>query len=560
MLRHLHIRNFAIVTDLELDLDSGMTVLTGETGAGKSILLGALGLTLGDRADSGVVRPNCERAEISAGFSIAHLPGVNAWLTANELDSDSECLIRRTVSADGRSRGYINGQAVAISQLKELGEQLVDIHGQHAHQSLLKRHVQRQLLDAYAGHSELVASVESGYHQWRHLSHELEQLRTTAQEREARLDLLRYQVRELEALQITPNELDDLHEEHGRLANTNRLREGVEQAIDILYESGQFPVADLLERQLSSLQALAELDPRITSARELLEGATIQIRELATELRHYLDSLDINPARLIEVEQRLDELHTISRKHRVAAEYLPELLKTLTAELEQLETAETRIDNTQTEIAQARAHYQERATELSARRKATARSLSDMISANIRTLGMGDGRFEIALSPTGEEPSPQGLEQIEFLVSANPDQPLRPLTKVASGGELARISLAIQVITANKEGLPTLIFDEVDVGIGGGIAERVGHQLLTLGGERQVLCVTHQPQVAALAHHHLCIRKHSENDVTRTVVHQLESDERIAEVARMLGGVRITNQTLSHAAEMIGLANRNQAL
>lgn len=555
MLTRLHIRNFALVEYLELEFAPGMTVLTGETGAGKSILLDALGLVLGDRADSGTVRAGCDRAEISATFDIRGLQAVRAWLEERELNLDDECILRRTVSADGGSRGYINGQPAPVQSLRDLGEQLVDIHGQHAHQSLLKRDLQRQLLDGYAGHDALVEQVGAAYRRWRDLQQELERLSRAAGERDSRLELLRYQVGELEALGLTGDELTALEEEHGRLANASRLQEGVQRALDLLYEGDEMAVVSLLGRTLSELRELQTIDGQLTGACELLDSAAIQAREAAGELRHYLDRADLDPERLDWVEQRLAAIQELARKHRCTGAELPALLERLQQELAGLEQAGQRLDGLEAEIKRCRDAYLKQAKELSAGRRKAAQTLAAQVSANMAELGMKGGKFEVALETVdGDEPAPHGLERVELLVSANPGQPPKPLAKVASGGELSRISLAIQVISAGKGSIPTLIFDEVDVGVGGGVAEMVGRQLHTLGGERQVLCVTHQPQVAAQGHQHLQVSKQSQGDATRSAVKLLDAEARVEEIARMLGGMTITGQTLSHAREMLALA------
>ena len=556
MLKHLHIRNFALVESLELDFDTGMSVLSGETGAGKSILLGALGLALGDRADSGVVRHGEERAEISATYHIQDLPEVRAWLAERELEMDDECILRRTVAADGRSRAYINGQPAPVQSLRELGEQLVDIHGQHAHQSLLKREVQRQLLDSFAGHTGLARETASTCRQWHRLHEEYERLSRAGAERDARLELLRYQVQELDALTLGPNELAELDEEHARLANASRLLEGAQGAVTLLYEGDDQNITAMLERTLSDLQELQGFDSSLTPACELLEGAAIQAREAATELRRYVERLELDPERLAWVEQRLADIHGLARKHRVAPDALAELQQQLQQELDELDQAGSRLEGMQGEIDKALAHYRELAGKLSKGRDKAAKKLAELVSANMQELGMGGGRFDIALLPLEGSPSPHGLESIELQVSANPGQPLRPLNKVASGGELSRISLAIQVITAGQEGIPTLIFDEVDVGVGGGVAEMVGRQLRALGENRQVLCVTHQPQVAAQGHHHFQISKNSQGKATRTEVAAIDGEERVAEVARMSGGINVTEQTLEHARELISQARQ----
>ncbi|HEY0635481.1 MAG TPA: DNA repair protein RecN, partial [Gammaproteobacteria bacterium] len=485
MLRHLHIRNFALVESLELEFAPGMSVLSGETGAGKSILLDALGLTLGDRAESSVVRHGTERADISATFDLRDLPAVHGWLKEHELDSEEECILRRTVNADGGSRAFVNGQPVPLTSLRELGEQLVDIHGQHAHQSLLKRDLQRQLLDDYAGLSAEVQTLGGHYRQWRALHDELERLRQAQQEREARLELVRYQVDELEKLGLTADEMAELDGEHGRLANATRLVDGSQQIAALLQEDEENSAIRLLERGLAQLQELQGYDTRLTAASELLEGAIIQAKEGASELRHYVDTIEIDPQRLMEVEQRLGAIHDLSRKHRVDSSELPNLLLSLHEELLGLEASENRFGTLEGEIAALRKHYEKEADAISAKRNEAARQLSQRVTANMQELGMGGGVFEIVVEQGEREPAPHGWDRIELMVTANPGQPLRPLAKVASGGELSRISLAIQVIAAGSGGIPTLIFDEVDVGVGGGTAEIVGRQLRRLGSERQ---------------------------------------------------------------------------
>ena len=551
MLTHLHIRNFALVASLDLDLQAGMTVLSGETGAGKSILLGALGLTLGDRADSTVVRHGAERAEITATFRIDALKGVVEWLREQELDSEDECILRRTVSADGRSKAFINGQPMPLQSLRELGEQLVDIHGQHAHQSLLKRDIQRQLLDAFAGHLPLLNQVTGAWRQWQQLQQDFQQLSQQAGEREARLELLRFQCQELEALQLLGGELAELDEEHAILANASRLLEGSQQAVGMLSENDDYSINSMLQRCLNELRELQGYDPRLASSCEMLESAAIQADEAASELRHYVNALELDPQRLEWVDQRLAAIHSLARKHRVEPEALPELQHQLEQELAELEQADSRLAGMQQAIDSALAHYQQLAGKLSEGRQKAATRLAKAVSQQIQALGMGGGKLEVQLTPLDKGPSAHGNEQIELLVSANPGQPPRPLNKVASGGELSRISLAIQVITASQEGIPTLIFDEVDVGVGGGVAEMVGKQLRMLGESRQVMCVTHQPQVAAQGHHHYQIRKHSDKGSTTTQVSPVVGDERVEEIARMSGGLTITEQTLEHARDLL---------
>ena len=556
MLTHLHIRNFALVISLDLDLHAGMSVLSGETGAGKSILLDALGLTLGDRADSTVVRHGAERAEITATFQIDTLDGVQAWLRDHELDSEDECILRRTVGTDGRSKAFINGQPIPLQSLRELGEQLVDIHGQHAHQSLLKREVQRQLLDTFAGHLPLLGKVGEACRQWQHLNSEYQKLSRLASDRETRLELLRFQYNEISSLQLNANEWQELNEEHAVLANASRLLEGSQQAVGTLSENDEYTVSSLLQHCLNALRELQGYDQRLASCCEMLESAAIQTSEATSELRHYINGLELDPQRLEWVEQRLATIHNLARKHRIEAEALPELQQQLEQELNELEQADNRLAGMHQAIEQALAEYQRLAEKLSESRNKAAKRLSSEVSQQIHALGMGGGKLEVQLSVNDKGPSIFGNEAVDLLVSANPGQPLRPLSKVASGGELSRISLAIQVVTANQDGIPTLIFDEVDVGVGGGVAEMVGKQLRILGERRQVLCVTHQPQVAAQGHQHYRISKQNSKGETFTTVDQMHEEERVEEVARMSGGLTITEQTLEHARELLGGAGR----
>ncbi len=552
MLTHLQIRNFALVEQIELELKPGMTVLTGETGAGKSILLDALGLALGNRADTGLIRHGASRAEITIEFELADRPEVWEWLEAHDLDDETACQIRRIISADGRSRGYINGRTAPLQLLRELGEMLVDIHGQHEHQSLLRRDMQRQLLDEYAGHGKLLTGLAALHHNWRTLQDKLEQLQQANQDRDSRMGLLSYQVQELEALGLTAGELAELEQEHQRLANANQLLEECQQALDILYENEQLSASSLLAQASQRVESLQKVDNRLQGVAELLSNAVIQAEEAASELRHYLADIELNPQRLSWVEERLATIYELARKHHVEAEQLAGLLPGLQQQLEELEQMDIRLTELQSAIDAAVGEYSALAGKLSSSRRKAAKKLGKAVTGNMQLLGMEGGRFEVRLIPQeSNELSPLGRERIEFWVSANPGQPLKLLSKVASGGELARISLAIQVITAQNASIPTLIFDEVDVGIGGGVAEIVGRQLRQLGSYCQVICVTHQPQVAALAHHHLQVSKKSSNKQTHTLIQPLDSEQRVQELARMVGGVEITPQTLSHAREMI---------
>jgi len=554
MLTHLYIRDFAIIDRVELELAGGMTALTGETGAGKSILVDALGLVLGDRADSDVIRHGCERAEVGATFDVTGIPGFKTWLREQGVDAEEDCILRRHITREGRSRGFINNHPVPMQTLQQAGGWLVDIHGQHEHQSLLRREVQRELLDDFAGHEALRGAVADGYYQWKVLNEQWQALHNAAGEREARLDMLRYQVQELDALNPGAGEAATLEEEHTRLHHVNRLLDTCQRALQTLYEEEGALIAQL-GRTTQELEQLHRYDSRLATPLQLLNEAAIQLDEAAGELRNYVNDIDLDPQRLAEVENRMNALHDAARKHRVAVEELPALHGRLKEELAKLENSDVQLDSLRKQIMAAAQRYEGLSLKLGAGRKQAAKKLATQVSRHIHDLGMPGGRFSIELEArAAEDYSPYGMEQVEFQVSANPGQPLRPLTKVASGGELSRISLAIQVITAHSVRVPTLVFDEVDVGIGGGIAEIVGKQLRTLGGSHQVLCVTHLPQVAALAHQHLQVSKQTKGGQTFTAITPLSETARCEEIARMLGGVEITKQTRAHAEEMVSRA------
>ncbi len=558
MLTHIHIWNFAIVEKLDLELEGGLTVLTGETGAGKSILLDALNLALGDRADTGVIRHGAEKAEISVTFHIEAGSEAQKWLRENDLDSADECIIRRVISANGPSRAYINGKPAPILSLRTLGEMLVDLHGQHEHQSLLRKEAQRQLLDDYAGHGKLLAELAEAYRIWKACREELESLRQASEERNSRLELLRYQVQELEELALAEDELEDIEAEHRRLSNASALLENGNRVLQGLDNDEPLAVINQLQQYGADIQQMAESDPALQSTAELLESAGIQVREASIELRHYLDGLELDPQRLQWLDQRLASIQDLSRKHQVAPQILAALLPELQDELQALEQADVRSGELQADVDAALTRYRKLADKLSRSRQKAANALSRAVTESMQTLGMEGGKFAVQLSHSEDaRPTATGLEQVEFRVSANPGQPAKPLAKVASGGELSRISLAIQVITAENSRIPTLIFDEVDVGIGGRVAEIIGHLLRNLTRHRQVICVTHLPQVAALGHHHLQVSKVSDTDTTISQIRELEEEQRIEELARMLGGIEITEQTLSHAREMFRMGMNN---
>lgn len=554
MLRHLHIRQFAIIESLEVDFGPGMTVLTGETGAGKSILIDALGLLLGDRADSDSVRDGAKRAEISAEFDLADAQKAQRWLLDHEMTDEDEptsCLIRRSIGSDGRGRATINGSPVTVRDLKKLGETLLDIHGQHAHQSLLKSSEQRDLLDDFGKHMQLRRQIAELCQNYRQTEERLAAL-TGTEDHSQRIEFLRYQISELEALKLGDDELTELEAEHRRLANAGRLLEDGQRALALLDGDEDGSSYELIGQAANLLSRLGDLDSRLGEIAELAESARIQVQDAAGSLRDHLEAMDLDPARLEWVNNRLTAIHDLARKHQVAAQELPAHLVTLSHELAQLQNAGKEIQTLQAQLSELRIQYQECAKTLHTARCKTGKALATSIEAAIRELGMPQASFDISIQARDDEQlHVTGSDQIEFLICANPGQTARPLSKVASGGELSRISLAIQVIAANSTHVPSLIFDEVDAGIGGGVAEIVGRQLKTLGATRQTLCVTHLPQVAAQANQQLYVSKEVVAGQTSTSIRPLIDKERIEELARMLGGVDITEQTRAHAQEML---------
>jgi len=552
MLVHLSIHNYAIVEHLDLEIARGMSVITGETGAGKSIMLDALGLALGDRADSGVVRPGTDKADILATFDLVDIPEAHAWLAERDLDNDGLCILRRVITAEGRSRGYINGTPCPLGDLKALGELLIDIHSQHEHQSLLKTDTHRRLLDEYAGAVDLARQVHLAAKRWNQTRLELERLSNSGDEQRARHQLLSYQLEELDNLGLGEHELEHLEQEHKNLTSAEALFGICRQVIDQCSESDSGNVLSALTSSLNRLGAATHSPKALGEAANLIASAQIQIEEAVGELNRFLDNFDADPMRLQALEERLDTIYTLARKHRVHPTELPHLQQQLMEEIEGLNASDESIERLGEELAAFAQHYKERARELSALRQQAAQQLAGAVEQEIQRLGMPGGRFRIELTPTeGADLSPHGLEQIELLVSANPGQPLKGLAKVASGGELSRISLAIQVITAQTSRIPTLVFDEVDVGIGGPTAEIVGQLLRRLGERGQVLTVTHLPQVAAQGHHHLFVHKVRNSDTTHTAVASLGKRERVEEVARMLGGIDLTKESLAHARKMV---------
>ena len=552
MLTHLQIRDFAIIDAIELELRPGLTVLTGETGAGKSILVDALQLIAGGRAGAEVVRHGAERAEISATFELAKAPReLRRWLDEQSIASSDELSIRRVITTDGRSRAYLNGQSVPIQQLREAGSILIDIHGQHEFQSLTRNAAQRELLDAYGRHEQVTSQVGIAHRVWMELVNRTVELEGKARDRDARLELLRYQVRELTALQLKDGEIAALSDERARLANRGRLAEATQTALHQLYQGEDGSAHASVSRALQALRGLADVDPKLSAVLPFIEEAAIQIKEATRELEHYCDSLEVDTARQDEVERRLAAVEELARKHRVPATDLPKRGAQLAAELESVERAELDLAVLRKELAAALETYRTQAQQLSARRVTAGRALAKDITARMQTLGMSGGRFQVDVTQDeGTDPAQHGLDQIELRVTANPGQPLRQLAKVASGGELSRLSLAVQVSCAARE-TRCMVFDEVDSGIGGAVAEIVGRELRSLGEQAQVLCVTHLPQVASQGHHHLRVTKLTDGRTTRTSLAELSETERIEELARMLGGIEVTSKARDHAREML---------
>lgn len=552
MLTHIQIRDFAIIDAIELELDAGLTVLTGETGAGKSILVDALLLATGGRAGAEVVRHGADRAEVSATFTVDKNRAALDWLAEQAIDHDGECLLRRVIGADGRSRAYVNGQAMPIQSLRQLGETLVDVHGQMEYQSLVRRAAQRELLDRGGDYPELLDRVQE---QWSTLSSvraEYERARASSSDRDARLELLRYHLSELTALDLKPGEIEELSAERQRLAQSGRLGAGAREIVQLLREAEDANAEQALARALGIARHLQDLDARYAEIARFIDESLIALREGVEAVERYESELEADPARQEWVEQRLAAAESIARKHRVEPAALVGLQKELAAELEKLEGLEASIEACEKALAQAQRRFRETCSKLSAARTDAAKALSSRITALMQTLGMPGGVLRIEVRPLDEDSAgATGADEIEFLVSANPGQPPKSLAKVASGGELSRISLAIQVAAVQDAALPCLVFDEVDAGVGGAVAEIVGRQLRALGERTQVLCVTHLPQVASQAHGHVRVAKMTDGKTTRTLLHKLTMDERIEEIARMLGGVDITDKAREHAAEML---------
>ena len=555
MLTHLSVRDFAIVEAVEIALGPGLTVVSGETGAGKSLLVDALLLLSGSRADSAVVRAGCDRAELSAAFDLARLPQVRDWLAAQDLDQDGECLLRRVVRTEGASRAWINGRQVTAQLLAELAAQLVEVHGQHEHQALLDRSSQLRLLDRHGRHEAALQAVVDSAGRWLALERRRAGLQARTGIDGAALDLLRHHLDELEAIALAPEALAALEQAHPRLAPVGEALHAAGGARALLDGDRDGSVLPGLSQVRHLLATALATDPRLAGCAELLASAELELREAGLALDRWLDQADSDPDRLAQVDRQLARLHDAARKHRKPVAALAAHRDALRSELDAALNAGRDLETVEIDLAQARSTWQAAAALLTRQRADTAARLGAEVGALMAELGMPGGRFEVALEATGDgDPDRQGAERVEFLVSANPGQPPRPLRKVASGGELSRIALAIEVAALGEDLVPTMVFDEVDAGVGGAVAEILGQKLRRLGGHAQVLCVTHLAQVASQGHHHLQVRKHAERGATRTRVEALADEARVQEIARMLGGVKITPTTLEHARQMLDLA------
>ncbi|MEO0436477.1 MAG: DNA repair protein RecN [Pseudomonadota bacterium] len=547
MLTHISISQYTVIDSLDVDLQRGLTVITGETGAGKSIMLDALGLCLGDRADSTAIRPGSERADLSAAFDLSEVPNALSWLQERALDRENQCLIRRVITREGRSRAFINGTPATLQDCASLGSHLVDIYSQHAHQSLLRRAYQRALLDNYANLGAKIADIGELAGQWRVVDEKLSAMLNQQQDKADREQLLRYQVDELDELAISSAEIGELETEQKTLSNAGTIQQQANTVAGLCddYESGVRRAAAELDSEVHSGEIVGEI-------RQMLDTAAIHLEEAGRELERYLTQTESNPERLSEVTKRLDQAYAAARKHRVKPEELEAHHRTLAAELASLDASDEHLQALRDERTKLEESYAKKAKSVTASRKKAAKKLVSEVEALLKTLSMGTCRFSVELAPRPEgRPSPAGQEDIDFLIATAPGATPQNLAKVASGGELSRISLAIQVATASEITVPSMVFDEVDVGIGGGVAEVVGRLLASLGASRQVLCVTHLPQVAAQGIHHLQVEKSADASTVASSLRSLREEERVHEIARMLGGIKMTKNTLAHAKEML---------
>ncbi len=551
MLEQLHIENFAIIENLDLDLSTGMTVITGDTGAGKSIVIDALDLALGHRADVQMIRQGATRCEISARFDVRHCAKALYWLQAHELEDDYSCIIRRVINQDGRSKNYINGHAVTLQQIRELAQELIQIHAQHEHYALLKKEEQRELLDRFADHPLLRKAVQTRYQAWRDTYIQWQTLLKNNDD-QGKMNLLQYQLQELQSLNLQEHELEHLHQEQKKLSHGQEILGSLNEAHRLLYEEDNSACLNIIARAQRLLTPQCLLMPELKNTLDLLENAALHLQEAGHELSERLSQINIDPERLIEVETRLKNIHHLARKLQITAEQLPEFMQKISVELNDLEHSDEKRQELQKQTEEKLQLYQKAALALSLSRKKAALSLNEQMTLYLRQLSLPQGQFQVVFGEDLAEPSAFGQDHLEFHIQANVGQALLPLAKIASGGELSRASLALQLITARQDNTPSLIFDEVDVGIGGATADIVGQLLRQLGEKTQVICITHQASVAARGHHHLRIEKEHAANRTISRLLALDHEQRIGEIARMLGGQSKTAK--AHAQELLALA------
>lgn len=553
MLTEIHINNLITIHTLHLEFGTGTTVMTGETGAGKSILIDAILLALGNRASNDMVRPGQEKAEISICFDVSKLADARQWLDHYDLTHENNtCILRRVIHQDGRSKSFINGMPTTLQPLRELGELLIQIHGQHEHQSLLKTDHQRKILDHYAGHQHLLDTVSHLSDEWHTLNKQMTQLRKQLTERNTRMTFLNFQLQELKELQLTQDEFQALDLEHKQLAHAGELLQNLNNALNVLTDEEENNALRSIHQAIHSLELIQQVDPKISVWVESLNAIMIQVSDTEDGLRRYLNAIEIDPTRLTWVEDRISLLFDTARKHKINPQELYDLQCKLSLELNELENSDLQLNELEQKLSEIEKKYHDIARKLSESRTKASHNLNKIITKTIQDLALSHAKFEVFLEPDPTTSiSPHGLEKIIFCIQTNAGQTMQPLAKIASGGELSRIGLAIHLATADQHHTPTLIFDEVDVGIGGATAEMVGKLLRKLGNSHQVLCITHQAQVAAKGHQHLRVAKiHSDNS-TQTHVQTLSQNEKTQELARMLGGVEITKTTLAHAKELI---------
>ncbi len=562
MLISLAIRQFTLVDRLDIDFQSGMTAITGETGAGKSLILDALGLALGDRGDADRIRLGADKAEVCASFALDHNPEALQWLDEHDFDHESnECLLRRILSSDGRSRGYINGQQATMTQLRDLGAFFIDIHSQHEHQSLLVKDQQRTLLDNFGGHQGLVETVATGYRHWASTRHKLDEWQQQISDSQSQQELLAFQLDELNQVALLENEVETLEEQQLLLANAEGILTASQRVLalcdgddrdDHVSSSGSEAIHAALNKACSLLEAVPQISKPLYEALALLDSARIQVTEAMREIQHHIDSSELDPLGLQQVEERLSLAYQLARKHKVAAIELPALQRRLSEQLDRLAGAETDLAALRSEVRELETAYLTTANKLSKARAKAATAFAAAVNKQLADLAMAGATIDVSITPHDQQRySIAGLESVEILVSTNPGQPHRPLNKVASGGELSRISLAIQVVAAEHANIPVLVFDEVDVGVGGATASVIGRLLRKLGNKGQVICISHQPQVASCAQHHLVATKRRTRDNAESILIELDQAARTEEIARMLGGEQITPKTRSHAEEML---------